>query len=65
MKGGKPAYTYNFVGLKEYTVDAANVGVDEGTNASSAYKQHDNRFTGKIEKVRVDVMYWRMQFPKN
>ena len=22
MKDGKPAYTYNFVGLKEYTVDA-------------------------------------------
>jgi hypothetical protein len=110
VKDGRPAYTYNFVGLQEYTVngserlapgkatitldfaydgngrgkggnvtisangkqvgsgrvertnanifsadDAADVGVDEGTNVSSAYKQHDNRFTGKIEKVRVDV----------
>ena len=35
--------------------DAADVGVDEGTNVSPAYKQADNRFTGKIEKVKVDV----------
>ena len=35
--------------------DAADVGVDEGTNVSSAYKQHGNKFTGRIEKVRVDV----------
>ena len=107
---GKPAYTYNQVGLQQYTVnatealapgkanikldfaydggrgkggtvtlyvndkqvgsgrvehtnanifsadDAADVGVDEGTNVSSAYKQHGNKFTGKIEKVQVDVM---------
>ena len=32
--------------------DAADVGIDEGTNVSSAYRQHDNRFTGKIEKVQ-------------
>jgi arylsulfatase A-like enzyme len=110
VKDGKPAYTYNFVGLQEYTVnaserlppgkatikldfaydggrgkggtatlyingkkvgsgrventnanifsadDAADVGVDEGTNVSSAYKQHGNKFTGKILKVQVDVM---------
>ena len=111
VKDGKPAYTYNFVGLKQYTVDAhraaragqgarssssspttatgaaraerprsssttrrsaqdassstnanifsadeaADVGIDEGTNVSSAYKQHDNRFTGTIEKVQVDT----------
>ena len=110
VKDGKPAYTYNFVGLQEYTVnaserlapgkstikldfaydgngrgkggtatiyvngkkvgsgrveqtnanifsadDAADVGVDEGTNVSSAYKQHGNKFTGKIEKVRIDT----------
>ena len=108
VKDGRPAYTYNFVGLHEYTVkdtskllpgkatiglefscdgngrdkggtatlyvndkkvgsgrvehtnpnvfsadDAADVGVDEGTNVSSAYKQHKNTFTGKIEKVRI------------
>jgi hypothetical protein len=31
------------------------VGVDEGTNVSSQYKQHGNEFTGKIEKVLVEV----------
>jgi arylsulfatase len=110
VKDGRPAYTYNFVGLQEYTVngserlvpgkatialdfaydgngrgkggtatvsingkkvgsgrvertnanifsadDAADVGIDEGTNVSSAYRQHDNRFTGRIQKVKVDV----------
>ena len=110
VKDGRPAYTYNFVGLQQYTVnaaerlapgkativldfaydgngrgkggtatisvngrkvgsgriertnpnifsadDAADVGVDEGTNVSSAYQQADNQFTGKIEKVKVDV----------
>ena len=110
VKDGRPAYTYNFVGLQQYTVnsserlapgkatitldfaydgngrgkggtvtisingkkvgsgrveqtnanifsadDAADVGIDEGTNVSSAYPQHDNRFTGRIEKVKVDV----------
>ena len=111
VKNGRPAYTYNFVGLQEYTVnaterlasgkstikvdfaydgngrgkggtatisvngkqvgsgrvertnanvfsadDAADVGRDEGTNVSSAYRQHENKFTGTIEKVKVDVM---------
>ena len=110
VKDGKPAYTYNHVGLHEYTVasserlapgkstirvefaydgngrgkggtatifvndkkvgsgrvegtnanvfsadEGADVGVDEGTNVSSAYKQHGNAFTGKIEKVLVEV----------
>lgn len=110
VKNNRPAYTYNFVGLEEFTVksdtalppgkstvkldfaydgngrgkggtatlfvngkkvgagrvgstnanifssdDAADVGVDEGTNVSAAYKQHDNRFTGKIQQVTVDV----------
>ena len=110
VKDGRPAYTYNFAGLQQYTIsasealpagkatitvdfaydgngrgkgatvnisvngkkvgsgrveqtnanmfsadDAADVGVDEGTNVSPAYRQHDNRFTGRIEKVRVDV----------
>ena len=35
--------------------DAADVGVDEGTNVSSAYKQHENKFTGRIEKVLVEI----------
>jgi len=110
VNNGRPAYTYNHVGLNEFTVtsseslpsgkatitvdfaydgngrgkggtvtiaingkqvgsgrvestnanifsadDAADVGIDEGTNVSSAYRQHDNRFNGKIQKVRVDV----------
>ncbi len=110
VKDGKPAYTYNWVGLQQYTTnsterlapgkatvtlefaydgngrgkggtatiyvndkkvgsgrventnanvfsadDAADVGVDEGTNVSSAYEQHDNRFTGRIEKVLIEV----------
>ena len=108
-RDGRPAFTYNHVGLREYTTtatervagkatitvdfaydgngrgkggtvtisingkqagsgrveatnanifsadDAADVGIDEGTNVSSAYRQHDNRFTGKIEKVKIDV----------
>jgi arylsulfatase len=110
VKNGKPAYTYNFVGLQEYTVNAteglkpgkatikmdfaydgngrgkgggvtlsingkkvgagrvertnanvfsadegADVGIDEGTNVTRAYKNHDNKFTGKIDKVQIDV----------
>ena len=110
VKDGKPAYTYNFVGLQEYTVnaseslapgkatiklefaydgngrgkggmviisvngkqvgsgrvertnsnifsgdDVADVGVDEGTNVSVAYKERENKFTGKISKVTIEV----------
>jgi arylsulfatase len=110
VKDGKPAYTYNFVGLQEYTVnsserlapgkatiklefaydgngrgkggtttlsingkkvgsgrvehtnpnifsadDNADVGVDEGTNVSAAYKERENKFTGRIEKVLVEA----------
>jgi hypothetical protein len=29
--------------------------MDEGTNVSRAYKPHDNKFTGTIEKVRIDT----------
>jgi hypothetical protein len=29
--------------------------VDEGTNVSSAYPQRENRFTGSIEKVLIEV----------
>jgi arylsulfatase len=110
VKDGKPAYTYNYVGLQEYTVssserlapgkstikldfaydgngrgkggtgtlsvngkttgsgrvertnpnifsadDNADVGVDEGTNVSTAYKERENKFTGKIERILVEV----------
>jgi arylsulfatase A-like enzyme len=110
VKNGRPAYTYNFVGLQEYTVssseqlapgkntikldfaydgngrgkggtatlyikdkkvgsarvertqpnvfsadDAADVGIDEGTNVSRGYKERDNEFTGTIHQIKVDV----------
>jgi hypothetical protein len=110
VKDGKPAYTYNFVGLQEYTVngnqplgpgkakvkldfaydgngrgkggtatlsvdgkqvgsgrvertnsnvfsvdEGADVGLDEGTNVSKAYKERENKFTGTIDKVVVEV----------
>ena len=35
--------------------DNADVGVDEGTNVSKAYKERENKFTGTIEKVLVEV----------
>lgn len=35
--------------------DLADVGVDEGTPVSKAYGERGNEFTGKIEKVRVDI----------
>ena len=35
--------------------DLADVGVDEGTPVSKAYGEHGNKFTGRIEKVRVDI----------
>ena len=31
------------------------MGVDEGTPVTEDYKEQDNRFTGKIEKVTVEV----------
>ena len=35
--------------------DAADVGMDEGTPVTEDYKADDNKFTGKILKVTVDV----------
>ena len=35
--------------------DAADVGVDEGTNVSRAYRERDNAFTGRIEKIVVQT----------
>jgi len=35
--------------------DNADVGVDEGTPVTDEYKAHDNKFTGKIHKVTVEV----------
>jgi arylsulfatase len=35
--------------------EGTDVGVDEATNVTDAYKEGDNRFTGKIHKVTVEV----------
>jgi hypothetical protein len=40
---------------KSWLLLGADVRVDEGTNVSDAYEQGDNRFTGWIHKVTVDV----------
>ena len=110
FKGGRPVYTYNFLGLQRYTVKAsqavpagkatirlefaydgggagkgglgtiyvnekkiaegriertqptifsadetADVGEDDATPVTEDYKSYDNKFTGKILKVTVDV----------
>lgn len=36
--------------------DAADVGVDEGTPVTEDYKERDNKFTGKIHKVTVELL---------
>jgi arylsulfatase len=35
--------------------EGTDVGVDEATNVTDAYKEGDNRFTGKIHKVTIEV----------
>jgi arylsulfatase len=35
--------------------EGTDVGVDEATNVTNAYKEGDNRFTGKIHKVTIEV----------
>jgi arylsulfatase len=110
MKGGRPIYTYNFLGLERFTVAAkealpagkatvrfgfdydggglgkgglatiyvndkkvaegriertqplifsadetADVGEDDATPVTEDYKAYDNKFSGKIHKVTVDV----------
>jgi arylsulfatase len=110
MKGGRPVYTYNFLGLQRFTVAAAkplpsgkarvrfdfaydgdglgkgglgtifvddakvaegriertqpiifsadetaDVGEDDATPVTEDYKAYDNKFTGRILRVTVDV----------
>jgi arylsulfatase A-like enzyme len=110
LKNGRPIYTYNWVGLQRYNVEAsqpippgkatirfdfaydggalgaggtgtlfvndkqlaqgridktnpmmfsadegADVGVDEGTPVTEDYKERDNKFSGQIYKVTIDV----------
>jgi arylsulfatase len=39
-----------------YSADeGADVGVDEGTPVTEDYKEHDNKFTGAIQKVTIDL----------
>jgi arylsulfatase len=35
--------------------EGADVGVDEGTPVTEDYKVGNNKFTGKIEKVTIDL----------
>jgi len=35
--------------------DAADVGMDEGTPVSEDYNHRDNKFTGTIQKVTIDL----------
>ena len=110
MKGGKPTYTYNFLGLQRMTVasaqavppgkatirlefaydggglgkgglatiyvndkkvaegriertqpgifsadETADVGEDDATPVSEDYKAYDNKFTGTILKIKLDL----------
>ena len=110
LKDGKPAYTYNFLGLQRYTLasgtplpagkatirfdfaydggglgkggagtmsvngakvaegriertqpnifsadETADVGVDEATPVTEDYKEGDNKFTGKIGKITIQL----------
>jgi arylsulfatase len=110
QKGGKPTYTYNFLGLERFTIAApeavpagkatirfefnydggslgaggtgtlrvngkkvaegriertqgvvfsadegADVGADDGTPVTEDYDEHNNKFTGKIQKVTVEL----------
>lgn len=39
-----------------YSADeGADVGVDEGTPVTEDYKARDNKFTGKIHKVTIEL----------
>jgi arylsulfatase len=35
--------------------EGADVGTDDGTPVTEDYKEHDNKFTGKIHKVAIDL----------
>ena len=35
--------------------EGADVGIDSETNVSNDYKERDNKFTGKIHKVTIDI----------
>lgn len=35
--------------------ETADVGVDDATPVTEDYKERDNKFTGKIEKMTIDL----------
>jgi hypothetical protein len=35
--------------------ETADVGMDEATNVTDDYTEHDNKFTGKVKKLVLDV----------
>jgi arylsulfatase len=49
---GRIAHTVPFVFSGD---EGADVGVDEATNVTDAYKEGDNRFTGRIHKITIEV----------
>lgn len=65
-KGGKGTLFVNDLKVAEGRIDqtasvifspdeTADVGMDEATNVTEDYKEHDNKFTGKIRKVIVEL----------
>jgi arylsulfatase len=52
VAGGRIPKTQPFMFSADEGVD---VGVDNETNVSSDYKERENKFTGKIRKVTVDI----------
>jgi arylsulfatase len=65
-KGGTATLSVNgrkaAEGRIEHTVPLAfsgdegtDAGVDEATNVTDAYKEGDNRFTGRIQRITIDV----------
>ncbi|WP_437191081.1 arylsulfatase [Planctomicrobium sp. SH527] len=65
-KGGKGTLFVNGEKVAEGRIDhtasvifspdeTADVGLDEATNVTEEYKERDNKFTGKIKKMVIDV----------
>ena len=56
MDKGSPKDDIHKTQRSRFSADeGADVGEDGETNVSPDYKQYDNKFTGKIEKVTIDL----------
>jgi hypothetical protein len=57
VNGGKVATgrIENTNGLLFSADEGADVGIDEGTPVTEDYEGRDNRFTGKINRVTIDL----------